>query len=75
MRNYEVASTRHHTDMGKMPDDLSSLPIFGGPKTPQDPDNDCGDAIGAADSSDESDAPGAEDFGDENHAALMKEGL
>ena len=24
IRNYEVASTRHHTDMGKIPDDLSS---------------------------------------------------
>ena len=75
IRNYEMARTRHHTDMGKIPDDPSSLPIFTDPKTPEKQNDDCDDAMGAAESSDDSDEPTVKVFGDEDHVDREGKGV
>ena len=40
-------------------------------KTPENPNDDCDDAMGLAESSDDSDAPRVKHFGDENHVDRM----
>ena len=40
-------------------------------KTPENPNHDCDDAMGLAESSDDSDAPRVKHFGDENHVDRM----
>ena len=40
-------------------------------KTPENPNDDCDDAMGLAESSDDSDAPRVKYFGDENHVDRM----
>ena len=72
IRNYEVAKKRPHSDMAKIPENISSLPIFGGPKTSENTADDDA-AIYSTDSSGESDEPGRRDMAEEDDMIRVKE--